>query len=269
MIADFECPLFGARARTAYRIGLAGTRCSRGLSRTVVQAVSVEGDGLAENRQARRMHVAADDRLHRQPVAASIHRPYQPRERDGSIPLSTHGRNDRSMAAGMRDGHPWHGQVAGRMNRTGHAVPKDVGLAATRPHVDQAVPRCIGSSVGAGIPPCIRRHRDTTQGARIQTPGRAIVGQLAGAGRAPLAADVCQCNVGDSGGIPRYVDRDARDAVNRGMDRWQLVSLAVCQSQHGHRDDGRGCDEADSARRHRGCVTDSSLCCTGHGQESG
>jgi hypothetical protein len=266
MIADFECPLFGARARTACRIGLAGTRCSPALSRTVVQAVSVEGDGLAVNRQARRMHVAADDRLHRQPVAASIHRPYQPRERGGSLPLSPHGRNDRSMAAGMRDAHPWHSHTAERMNRTGHAVPKDVGLAGTRPHVDQAVPRCIGSSVGAGIPPCIRRHRDTTQGARIQTPGRANVGQLAGAGRAPPAADVCQCSVGDSGGIPRGV---ARDAVDPGMERWPLVSLAVSQSQHGHHDDDRGCDEADSARRHRGCVADSSCRCTGHGQESG
>jgi hypothetical protein len=147
-----------------------------------MQAVSVEGDGLAVSRQARRMHVAADDRLHPQPVAASIHRPYQPRERDGSMPLSTHGRNDRSMAAGMRDARPWQGQVAGRMNRAGRAVPADdVGLA--RPDGDQAVSRCIGSEVGAGIPQCIRRHRDSAQGARIQTPGRADAGQLAGAGR--------------------------------------------------------------------------------------
>jgi hypothetical protein len=244
MIADFGCPLFGARAWTACRIGLAGTRCSRELSRTVMQAVSVEGDGLAVSRQARRMHVAADDRLHRQPVAASIHRPYQPRERDGSMPLSTHGRNDRSMAAGMRDAHPWQGQVAGRMNRAGRAVPADdVGLA--RPDGDQAVSRCIGSEVGAGIPQCIRRYMDTEQGARIQTPGLAHVGQLAGARRAPLAAHVCQCNVGASSGIPRGV---ARDAVDRGMERWRLASLVVSQSQHGHPDDGRGCNEADSGR---------------------
>jgi hypothetical protein len=211
------------------------------------------------------MHVAADDRLHRQPVAASIHRPYQPRERDGSMPLSTHGRNDRSMAAGMRDAHPWQGQVAGRMNRAGRAVAADdVGLA--RPDGDQAVSRCIGSAVGAGIPQCIRRHRHSAQGARIQTPDLADVGQLAGAGLVPLAAHICQCNVGNPSGIPRDVDREA---VDRGMERWRLVSLVVSQSQHGHPDDGRGCHEADSARRHRGCVADSSFRCTGHDQESG
>src|SRR5687767_7877917 len=126
MIADFGCPL---RARPACRIGLAGTRCNLELSRTVMQAVSVEGDGLAVSRQARRMHLVADGRLHRQPLVESIHRPYQPRGAHGSMPLSTRGRNDRSMAAGMRDAHPWQGQVAGRMNRAGRAVPADgVGL---------------------------------------------------------------------------------------------------------------------------------------------
>jgi hypothetical protein len=183
-----------------------------------MQAVSVEGDGLAVSRQA----------------------------------------------AGMRDAHPWQGQVAGRTNRAGRAVAADdVGLA--RPD-GEAVSRCIGSEVGAGIPQCIRRHRDSAQGARIQTPGLADVGQLAGADRAPLAEDVCQCNVGDPSGIPRGI---ARDASDRGMERWRLVGLAECQSQYGHHDDSRGCDEADSARRHRGCVADSSLRCTGHGQESG
>jgi hypothetical protein len=133
----------------------------------------------------------------------------------------------------------------------------------------QAISRCIGSEVGAGIPQCIRRHWDSAQGARIQTPGLADVGQLAGAGRVPLAENVCQCNVRDPSGIPRGVGRDARDAVDRGMERWRLASLAVSQSQHGNHDDGCGCDEADSARRHRGCVADSSFRCTAHGQESG
>jgi hypothetical protein len=167
----------------------------------------------------------------------------------------------------MRDAHPWHGHVPGRMNRAGHTVPKDdVGLAGTGPDGDQAVSRCIGSGVGATIPPCIRRYMGTEQGARIQMPGLADVGQLAGADRAPLAEDVLQCNVGGSSDIPRGI---ARDAGDRGMERWRLVSLAASQRQHGHHDDGRGCDEADSARRHRGCVADSSLRCTGHGQESG
>ena len=155
MIAYFGCPL---RARTAHRIRLAGTRCSRELSRTVMQAVSVEGDGLAVSRQAHRMHVAADDRLHRQPVAESIRRPYQPRERDGSMPLSTHGRNDRSMAAGMRDAQLWHSHSAGWMSRTGHVSENGSGLARARPDGGQAVSRSIGSEVGAGIPQCIRRH---------------------------------------------------------------------------------------------------------------
>jgi hypothetical protein len=102
------------------------------------------------------------------------------------MPLSTHGRNGRSMAAGMRDAHPWQGQVAGRMNRAGRAAAADdVGLA--RSDGDQAVSLCIGSEVGAGIPQCIRRHRDSAPGARIQTPGLADVGQLAGADRVPLA----------------------------------------------------------------------------------
>jgi hypothetical protein len=167
----------------------------------------------------------------------------------------------------MRDAHRWHGHAAGRMNRTGHAMPEDdLDLARVRPHIDQVVSRCIGSEVGAGTPPCIRRYMDTEQGAGIQTPGLADVGQLAGADRAPLAGDVCQCNVGDPSGIPRGI---ARDAGDRGMERGRLVGLAVCQSQYGHHDDSRGCDEADSARRHRGCVADSSLRCTGHGQESG
>jgi hypothetical protein len=167
----------------------------------------------------------------------------------------------------MRDAHPWQGQVAGRMNRAGRAVTDgDLGLAGTRSDGDQAVSRGIGSESGAGIPPCIRRYMDTEQEARIQTPGLANVGQLAGAGRAPPAEDVCQCNVGDSIGIPRAV---ARDAVDQSMERWRLVRLAVSQSQHGHHDDGRGYDEADSTRRHRGCVADCSFRCTGHGQESG
>jgi hypothetical protein len=141
----------------------------------------------------------------------------------------------------------------------------DVGLAA-RPHIDQAVSRCIGSEVGAGIPPCVCRCMDTEQEVPNLLPGLADVGQLAGAGRALLAQDVCQCNVGDLSGIPCDVDRDA---VDRGMGRWRLVNLAVRQSQHGRHDDGHGCDEATSAGRHRGCVADSSLRCTGHSQESG
>jgi hypothetical protein len=229
----------------------------------VAQATCVEADGHAVNRQARRMHVAADDRLHRQPVAESIHRPSQSRGRHGSTPLSTLGRNGRSMATGMHDAHPWHSHTAGRMNRTGHSVPENSGgVARARPDVDHAVSRCIGSGVGAGIRPCIRRYMDTELGDRIQTPGLADIGRLAGVSRAPLAEDVCQCNVGDPRGIPRSVERDA---VDRGMERWRLVCQVVGQSLHRHQDDGRGCDEADSARRHRGCVADSSSRCTGHG----
>jgi hypothetical protein len=168
------------------------------------------------------------------------------------------------MAVGMRDAHPWHGHAA---EQTGHAVPEnDGGLAWARPHVDQAVSRYVGSGVSAGIPPCIRRSMDTTQGARIQTPGLTDVGQLAGAGRVPLVAHVCQCNVGDLSGIPCCI---ARDAVDRGMEQSRLAGLAVRQSLHGHPDDGRGCNEADGACRHRGCVADSSFRCSGHGQESG
>jgi hypothetical protein len=169
------------------------------------------------------------------------------------------------MAAGMRDAHPWQGQVAGRMNRAGRAVPAD-GVGLARPDGDQAVSRCIGSEVGAGIPQCIRRHRDSAQGARIQTPGRADAGQVAGVGQALPAENVCQCNVRDPSDIPRGV---VRDEVDRGMERWRQVSLAVSQSQHGRHDDGHGCDEADSARRHCGCVADSSFRRRGHGQESG
>jgi hypothetical protein len=164
----------------------------------------------------------------------------------------------------MRDAHPWHSHTAGRMNWTGDAVPENGGgVARARPDVDQAVPCCIGNGVGAGIPRCIRRYRDTAPGARIQAPGQADVGHVAGAGRALLAEGACECNVRDPSGIPRGV---ARDAVDRGMERWRLASLAVSQRQHGHHDDGRGCDEADSARRHRGCVADSSFRCTGHSQ---
>jgi hypothetical protein len=133
------------------------------------------------------------------------------------MPLGSFGRNDRSTVAGMRAAHPWHGHVAGRINRAGHAVPEDdAGVAGTRPDGGQAVSRCIGSEVGADIPPCIRKYMGTEQGARIQTPGLADVGQLAGAGRAPLAENVCQCNLGDSSGITRGV---AQDAVERGMER--------------------------------------------------
>jgi hypothetical protein len=174
------------------------------------------------------------------------------------------------MAAGMRDAQLWHSHSAGWMSRTGQAVSENgSGLARARPDGGQAVSRSIGSEVGAGIPQCIRRHWDSAQGARIQTPGLADVGQLAGAGRVPLAENVCQCSVRDPSGIPRGVGRDARDAVARGMERWRLASLAVSQSQHGNHDDDRGCDEAGSARRHRGCVADSSFRCMGHGQESG
>jgi hypothetical protein len=115
------------------------------------------------------------------------------------------------MAVGMRDAHPWHGHTAGRMNRTGHAVPENGGgVARARPDVDQAVSRCVGSGVGAGVPRCIRRYLDTEPEARIQTPGRADVGQMAGAERLPLVEGVCQCNLGDPSGIARNVDGDAR-----------------------------------------------------------
>jgi hypothetical protein len=78
----------------------------------------------------------------------------------------------------------------------------------------------------------------------IQMPGLSDVGQLPGLGRAPLAEVICQCNVRDPSGIPRDI---GRDAVNRGIDRWRLVNLAVCQSPHGHHDHGRDYDEADGA----------------------
>jgi hypothetical protein len=171
------------------------------------------------------------------------------------------------MAVGMRDAHPCHGHVAGRMNRAGHAVPEgDAGLAGTRPDGDQTVSRCIGSEVGANIPPCIRRYMDTEQGARIQTPGLGDVGQVAGVGQALPAGNVCQCNVRDPSGIPRGVDRNP---ARRAVEWYGLASLAVRQNLHGYHDDGRSCDEADSARRHRDSVADSSFFCTGHSRESG
>jgi hypothetical protein len=266
LIADFGCPLFEVRAWTTRRTGLLGTRYSYEPSRTIVQAASVEGDGLAVSRQARRMHVAADDRPHRQPLVEGIHRPYQPRERHGSTPLSTHGPNGLNLAASMHDARPWHSHAAGRMNQTSHAMEENAGLPGTRPDNDHGVSRCPGSDAGAGSALCIGRYIETEQGARIQTASLADVDQLAGAGRAPLVEVVCPCNVRDPSGIPRD---SGRDADNRGMDRWQLVSLAVCQSPHGHHDHGRSYDEADDARRHRGGGADSSFCCTSHSQESG
>ena len=115
------------------------------------------------------------------------------------------------MAVGMRDAHPWHGHTAGRMNRTGNAVPADdADLAGMRSDGDQAVSRCICSDVGAGIPRCIRWRIEVEPGIRILTPGRADVGQMAGADRLPLVEGVCQCNLGDPSGISRNVDGDAR-----------------------------------------------------------
>jgi hypothetical protein len=181
------------------------------------------------------------------------------------MPHGIRGRNGRNMDA--YDAHPRHGHAAGRMSRISHAMLDDnAGLPGTRPASDHGVSRCTCSEAGAGIALCIGRYMETEHGARIQTPGMADVGQLAGAGRVPLIEVVCQCNVRDPSGIPRDI---GRDAVNRGMDRWRLVCLAVCQSPHGHHDHGRSYGEADDARRHRGGVADSSFRCTSHSQESG
>jgi hypothetical protein len=226
-----------------------------------VQAVSVEGDGLAA------MHVAADDRLHQQPVAESIHRPYQSRGRHGTMPHGIRGRNGRNMDASMYDEHPRHGHAAGRMSRTSHAMLKDnASLPGTRPGNDHAVSRCSGSEAGAGIAQRIGRYMETEQRARIQPPSLANVDQLTGASRTPLTEVVCPCNVGDPSGIRCDI---GRDAVNRDMERWRPVSLTVCQDPHGHHDHGRGYDEADDARHHRGGGADSSFRCTAHSQESG
>jgi hypothetical protein len=139
LIAYFGCPLFGARARTARRIGLIGTRSSRELSSLVAQVTSIVGDGLAVSRQARRMRLAADDRLLRQPVAESIHRPLQSRGRRGSTPLST-----------LRPEWPQHG--CRHAQRAAVAWP-------------------LGGVNEPDRPSCVRERQRPGQGATARRPG--------------------------------------------------------------------------------------------------